>query len=119
MSSRPFDSLLKQSVTKLVNGLPFFFLFFFSFFCVWCDAENNSRASAVFQHNAACTNIYISIFLKKKKVESVAHYKICMKCGSVQSSLEMQVIADWSTSYCFWIKGGHFLLLDAVITALS
>lgn len=42
-----------------------------------------------------------------------------MKCGSVQSSLEMQVIADWSTSYCFWIKGGHFLLLDAVITALS
>lgn len=63
--------------------------------------------------------IYISIFLKKKKVESVVHYKICMKCGSVQSSLEMQVIADWSTSYCFWIKGGHFLLLDAVITALS
>lgn len=113
MSSRPFDSLLKQSVTKLVNGLPFFFLFFFSFFCVWCDAENNSRASAVFQHNAAC------IFKKEKKVESVAHYKICMKCGSVQSSLEMQVIADWSTSYCFWIKGGHFLLLDAVITALS
>lgn len=100
-------------------GCLFSFFLFSPFFCVWCDAENNSRASAVFQHNAACTNIYISIFKKKKKVESVAHYKICMKCGSVQSSLEMQVIADWSTSYCFWIKGGHFLLLDAVITALS
>lgn len=67
-----------------------------------------------------CSSIMLLVYLKKKKkVESVAHYKICMKCGSVQSSLEMQVIADWSTSYCFWIKGGHFLLLDAVITALS
>lgn len=119
MSSRPFDSLLKQSVTKLVNGLLFFFLFsFFSSFFVSGVMLRITAGLLQCSRIMLLVQIYIYIY-KKTTVESVAHYKICMKCGSVQSSLEMQVIADWSTSYCFWIKGGHFLLLDAVITASS